>query len=236
MREPGQRRPRALGAVFLAVVAVLVLASLGATSSWGTLVSILPAPPRTFSPPPPPTPSAPSSSAEPPLLPDIEPAPMPDWVGQLLVVLAAVGAAVLVAWFVVLLTRALQAPDRRRAAAASGTAVEVPVIDEEAVSLSLEETLIRLRSGVAVDDAVVACWRRLEQIAADSGIVRGASQTTSEFTVEILAHAIVDAQALADLAGLYRQAVFSTHVLTDTDRDTAIASIERLAAQLGAPR
>ena len=32
-----------------------------------------------------------------PLLPDIEPAPMPDWVGQLLVVLAAVGAAVLVA-------------------------------------------------------------------------------------------------------------------------------------------
>lgn len=218
----------------MVVVVVLVLASLGAGSSWGRVVSIIPAPPRTYAPPPPPpTPSAPSSSVEPPILPEVEPVQVPDWVGQLVAVLAALAVAALVVWFAVLLTRALQAPDRRRATAAAGTAVEIPDIDEEAVGLSFAETLTRLRSGVAVDDAVVACWRRLEQIAADSGIARGASQTTDEFTVEILAGAVVDERALAELAGLYRQAVFSTHVLTDADRDKAIACIERLSAQLG---
>ena len=167
------------------------------------------------------------------MLPEVEPIHIPDWVGQLVAVLAAVGVAALIIWFAVLLTRSLQSPERRRAAAAAGTAVEIPDIDEEAVGLSFAETLTRLRSGVAVDDAVVACWRRLEQIAADSGLIRGTSQTTSEFTVDILAGAVVDEQALAELAGLYRQAVFSTHVLTDTDRDRAIACIERLSAQLG---
>lgn len=217
----------------LGVVGVLVLASLGAGSSWGRLVTIIPAPPRTFEPPPPPTPSGTAPSGEPPMLPEVEPIHIPDWVGQLVAVLAAVGVAVLVVWFAVLLRRALQSPERRRAAAAAGTAVEIPDIDEEAVGQSLAETLARLRSGVAVDDAVVACWRRLEQIAADSGMARGVSQTTSEFTVAILAGAVVDEQALAELGRLYRQAVYSTHVLTDADRDRAIACVERLAAQLG---
>ncbi|MEO7587251.1 MAG: DUF4129 domain-containing protein, partial [Arachnia sp.] len=53
-----------------------------------------------------------------------------------------------------------------------------------------------------------------------------------EFTVAVLGHAVVDAAALDDLAELYRQALFSTHHLTDAHRDRALAALESLSAQL----
>lgn len=230
----GDRGRRAAVAVVLGALAVLVVAALGASSSWGQVFRELPSKPQRVSVTP--QPEAPSASPLPspgPLdeLPDVEPFQIPGWLIDLVVALAVVAAIALLAWFVVVVYRAFREPGLRQAAAGAGTGVEVSVIEEQ-VSQSLEETLARLRSGVAVDDAVVACWRRLESIAADSGIVREATHTSEEFTLEILDRAAVDGADLADLAALYRQAMFSVHVLTDADRERAIRCLENLTAQL----
>ncbi|MBK7820087.1 MAG: DUF4129 domain-containing protein [Tessaracoccus sp.] len=215
---------------------VLVLAALGAGSQWGRIVTIRPETPQ----PPPVEPLASptwSPSFPPhPLgdLPEVEPARLPDWVAELAGALVVAAGLALAAWLVVVLVKAFRAPGLRLAGAGTGSAVEIPEIDEEEVALSLAQTLARLRSGVAVGDAVVECWRRLEAIAAETGVAREPTQTSEEFTVAILAHTVVDDDALGDLARLYRRAMFSTHVLNDDDREHAVGCIERLADQMGA--
>lgn len=235
-QEPGRPTTR-FAAVAVVAALVLVLASLGATSSWGPLVEVLvEAPVVTPPPPPPPTETV---GVQPPGLEEVLPEPppvpeIPDWLAQLVIAVGVAALAAVVVWFVVRVVRSVRRPELRRAGAPTGTAVEVPEIDEGEVVESLGRTLASLRAGVAVDDAIVECWHRLEAIAADSGIARGPSQTSQEFTVQILSHAVVDDAALAELVGLYRQALFSTHVLGATDRERAIECVERLAGQLGA--
>lgn len=219
----------------LGTLGVLVLAALGASSRWGPMVTVIPGDPEPVATPPPPPSASPTPSPDVwQERPETEPLEIPTWLIELVIVLAVAAVAVLVVWLVVASYRALRAPGLPRAVEATGTAVEVPEIDQEEVSLSLEQTLARLRSGLAVDDAIVECWRRLETIAADSGIGRATTQTSEEFTVAILAHAVVDDAALTELAALYRRAVFSAHVLTEADRERAIRCVERLAAQMGA--
>lgn len=224
-------------AVALVAAVVLALAALGATSSWGPLVEVLVEAP-TVPPPPPPPPETELPVAPPGMEEQLPERPwvpeIPEWVGRLVVAVGIALLAGLVVWFVVRVARMVRRPELRRAAEATGSAVELPDIDEEQVAESLGRTIASLRSGVAVDDAIVECWHRLEAIAADSGIERGASQTSQEFTVEILGSTGVDGATLAELVALYRRAMFSTHVLSDADRDRAIDCLERLADQLGA--
>lgn len=222
-------------AVALIAALVLVLAALGATSSWGPLVEVQPAA-TTMPPPPPLPPESPLPVGPPPSeekLQERPPVPeIPAWVYQLAIAVGIAVLAGLVVWFVVRVVRAVQEPDLRKARKPVGAAVEVPEIDEDEVVESLARTIASLRSGMAVEDAVVECWHRLEAIAAESGIERGPAQTSQEFTVAILGHSIVDDSALTDLASLYRRAMFSTHVLSDADRDHAIDCLERLAVGL----
>lgn len=232
----GDRRRTGAAGVLGAVV-LLVLAALGAASSWGEVFRSLPADPS-----PPEAPQEPTEPVAETPLPDIEdmlpgdaePLRIPDWVTGLVMAVAVITVIAFTVWIVVKVVTTLRKPGLRHASEASGVAEETPEIDHEEVALSLDETLRRLRSGTDVDDAIVTCWRRLEAIAADSGIRRETAQTSEEFTVEILARAVVDDAALADLAGLYRQALFSTHVLTDAHRERAIDCVERLAVQMGA--
>lgn len=232
-REPARVPARAV-AVGSAVAATLVLAALAATSRWGPLMTVLPREPVVVEPLPLPTvTSEPMPSFNPEDIPTGEPIVFPGWLAELLQAVAIAAVVGVVAWIIVSVLRSLRSPNLDKAAAAAGNAVEIPDIDEEEVQLSFADALSRLRSGIAVDDAVVECWRRLERIAADSGLVRHPSQTSEEYTVEILAHTAVDQGSLGELASLYRQALFSTHVLTDSDRERAIACIGRLAEQLG---
>lgn len=165
---------------------------------------------------------------------DFEPSwVMPAWVGELLQALAVAAAVVLVAWFVLRVRRAMEKPELKRAKEATGDGVVLPDGVEEEVATSLGQAIAALRSGVAVDEAVVACWRRLETIAADSGIQRLPTQTAQEFTVAILGHAMVEESALTDLASLYRRAMFSTHQMGEPDRERAVEALESVAASLG---
>lgn len=164
---------------------------------------------------------------------DFEPSwQMPAWVGELLQALAIAAGLVLLGWFILRVKRALERPEFKPAKEASGRTADLPEGVEEEVAESLEGAIAALRSGVAVDDAVVACWHRLETIAADSGMPRLPTQTSQEFTLAILGSAVVDEAALLDLASLYRRALFSTHVMGETDRERAVECLESLAGSL----
>ncbi len=213
---------------------LLLLVTLGATSPRPALVEVIPRPAPTESLEPAPQESAnPSPTLFP--IPEQEPITFPEWTdyaARIVVVVAVLAVLALVVLFLFRVANAVVRSDRRRAVGPSGNAADVLEIDDEELEETVVATVASLRRGIPVDGAVIECWRRLERVAADSGIVRRSTQTSQEFTVEVLGHAVVDASALQDLAELYRQALFSSHQLTDVHRDRAITALEALIAQL----
>lgn len=220
---------------------VLALVTLGATSPRPALVEVVPRPtPTATLGPQVPLPSLnPLPSQSPPFpLQDVEPLVLPGWADDVVRILGAVALLALFGTFLHRLSGELIRTERRTAAQPTGAWAEIPEIDDEEFAEALDETAEELRLGLAVDGAIIACWRRLEQVAVSSGIFRKPAQTSQEFTVEVLGRAVVDAAALEELAELYRQAMFSTHQLTDAHRERALAALEALSEQLsgkGAP-
>lgn len=223
-------------ALVVATAAVLIVAFLLASAPRPPLVEVLPAPVIEVTMGP--APESPAASAQaqeldlPP--PDGDPIPWPKWLPTLLRALVFGAMLLAVAWF---LRRLWQARIRERLATAgapSGEGVEVVDLAEDQFAETLVDAAAHLRRGIPVEGAVIECWRRLEILAAETGIRRRPAQTSQEFTVEVLSRSSADPAALSGLAELYRQAMFSTHALGDDDRERAIASLEALAGQLKA--
>ncbi|MEP9364282.1 DUF4129 domain-containing protein [Nocardioides sp. CN2-186] len=82
-------------------------------------------------------------------------------------------------------------------------------------------------------NAVVACWHRFETQAADAGIERRAWETSSEYMIRVLDLADADPHAVATLGTLYREARFSQHELTETDRAVAVEALDAIHATIG---
>lgn len=222
---PRQRLWWALGGV----VMLLALVAMGSSAEPGTLYTAVPQTP------PPVNVTFDASQAQrsgPSGMPTFAPRdpgkPLPAWVFDLLKLVAIALLLWVVLSFVRMVAGNLKGKGVRKATAASSHAIELPEITEDEVVESFAETLQRLRSGGAVDDAILDCWRRLSEIAERSGVPRRASQTSEEFTVAILAHTSANPTDLRTLAGLYRQAMFSTHLPGDLERQRAVECLERL--------
>ena len=84
-------------------------------------------------------------------------------------------------------------------------------------------------------NAIVACWLELEDAVRASGVAPAPHQTAQELTQQVLRDlAAVDRASISELARLYREARFSGHAMTETDRAAAQSAIERLHADLRA--
>jgi hypothetical protein len=83
-------------------------------------------------------------------------------------------------------------------------------------------------------NAIVHCWLQLERDVAAAGLRRDPADTSLEFTERVLARYTVDSEAIEDLAARYREARFSDHQLDESDRDAALAALERLHRTLAA--
>jgi hypothetical protein len=81
-------------------------------------------------------------------------------------------------------------------------------------------------------NAIVECWHRFEEQAADAGLERHAWETSSEFTLRMLDLVAADSSAVAELAVLYREARFSTHPLDEGTRARAVADLDAIHAGL----
>jgi len=81
-------------------------------------------------------------------------------------------------------------------------------------------------------DAIVACWLRLEASVIAAGVERRPSDTSTELVERVLGDHQVNPNSLAALAGLYREARFSDHEMTEAARATAISALDQVHAGL----
>jgi hypothetical protein len=82
-------------------------------------------------------------------------------------------------------------------------------------------------------NAIVVCWERFEEQAERVGLSRKPWETSSEFTLRLLDVVSADPQAVSRLAGLYREARFSRHEITETQRQEAVEAVRRIQATIG---
>ena len=164
---------------------------------------------------------------------------LPDWVAQLalaiglLVVLAVV---LLALWLVI-----REALARRKGVSVRRLAPERRAANEPPQSAA-EEVVAALDEGIAdlsnLDDdprrAVIACWVRLEQAAAQAGTPRHVGDTPTDLVLRLLGAHRVDPAVLDRFAGLYREARYATHVIDGQMRAAAQAALRQLRGELTA--
>lgn len=214
-----------------AVLGLLFLAALAATRSEPQLQRINPAAEPTAEPAPllPPAPLETSAGGAGPAA---TPAGLPDWVGTAALVVLGIAGLVLVAlvaWAIVRdrARRGARSSDRAPVAAEPRTAEELVA----ALDAGLEELSDTDRDPRR---AVIACWVRLEQAAAAAGTRRHAGDSPTDLVGRLLREQWVDAQVLAALLEVYRQARYATHTVDDQMRTQARSALQRLRADLGA--
>jgi hypothetical protein len=158
---------------------------------------------------------------------------LPDWVGSVALVLIAILVLVML-WVVVWALLRDQIKRRARKGGRGKGARREPRTAEELVA-ALDAGIEEL-SDADRDPrrAVIACWVRLEQAAAAAGTPRHPGDSPTDLVGRLLSEQRVDAQVLAALLDVYRQARYTTHTVDDQMRQQARQALERLRADLGA--
>ena len=87
----------------------------------------------------------------------------------------------------------------------------------------------------APGNAIIQCWERFEAQAAAAGVSRQVWETSSEFTLRLLDLVAADDRAVSRLAGLYREARFSEHPMTEAHRAAALEALAVIHAGLRLP-
>ncbi len=110
-----------------------------------------------------------------------------------------------------------------------------PLPDVQAGREALTRDRDRLREALDSTDirnGIVACWVLMEQEAAEAGVVRRPAETATELVVRFLHTLDLDPRPVAELAGLYHEARFSTHPLSEDARDRARAALAAIHEEL----
>lgn len=221
----------------LAVVGVLLTAAAVAASA--ATPGIRRVPIRHASQPPPSAPpSAPVNSVVPPSG-GAGAGPhgaIPSWIGT---AISLIGVALLVALVGVLIWQGLRYILHTRAeqviAADAGRAPEPT--RRAAVLAAVDAGLAELADADGDPRAaVIACWVRLEQVAAAAGTPRGPADTPSDLVTRLLGAHQVSAGALASLADLYRAARYGIGPVDDDMRTRARSALARLRDELAYSR
>lgn len=149
----------------------------------------------------------------------------PDWLGTLLLTLAALLLLALVAAVLVRLYRAWRPLPHPEDPTTDAPAIDVLVDAEgERLARSLQEGSPR--------NGIVECWHRLELLVAEAGHARRPDETSTELVTRVLDAYPVPADALAGLASLYREARFSRHELSERQRAQAADALDGIRAAL----
>lgn len=82
-------------------------------------------------------------------------------------------------------------------------------------------------------NAIVAAWQRFEVQGASAGMGRRSWETSSEYAIRILDLVSADSGAVNRLAGLYREARFSEHPITEDHRAQALEALVEIRRSMG---
>jgi hypothetical protein len=91
-----------------------------------------------------------------------------------------------------------------------------------------------LRDGDA-RNAIVAAWQRFEVQGERAGVGRHTWETSSEYALRILDVVAADSGAVNRLAGLYREARFSEHPITEDHRAAALDALAQVRSSMQVP-
>jgi hypothetical protein len=80
--------------------------------------------------------------------------------------------------------------------------------------------------------AILRAYARMEQAFRSVEIVRARDETASEFLGKAMRRLRVSADAAAALTERFEEARFSTHIVTESDRELALASLHRVEQEL----
>lgn len=142
-------------------------------------------------------------------------------------VYAVIAAALLL---IALIVRALL----RRRGAPQAPPREVPDELDVLVEATSQRSLAAAMAEGDPRNAVVACWVALEDGVERAGLDRSPAETSEDLTARVLGQWQVDQGAISRLAGLYREARFSRHPMTEADRDAAREALDRISSGLRA--
>ncbi|MBM7784299.1 DUF4129 domain-containing protein [Tenggerimyces flavus] len=152
------------------------------------------------------------------------------------IVLAAVIAA-LVIWFLVrLLRRLLQAQRGRivvRHTPVTVKAAPAREVQPDEVDSAIQEGIDELDSDEGDPRrAVIACWVRLERLAAKAGAARAPGDTPAELVAHMLVAVDVSGAVLERLAALYRRARYAPAEVSEDMRAEALATLRQVRSEL----
>lgn len=111
---------------------------------------------------------------------------------------------------------------------------QLPDVDDavlDAVTEATQRQRQRLHEGTP-SNAIIACWVDLEQAVAAAGVQRRPSETSAELTIRVLDALDIDRPSLRKLGALYREARYSQHPVSETDRAAALAALHTLQRSL----
>lgn len=147
------------------------------------------------------------------------------------VVLAVFAAGLL--WLLIGKAATRQRRRRRRSEFEASDLEDLDVAAKLNVSLTrtVGERLSEMHEGSA-RNAIVRCWLDLEDAVTDAGFPRDPALTSLELTQQVMARYAVDPDSIRTLAGLFREARFSAHDLTESHRVSAIDALQTLQDQL----
>jgi Domain of unknown function (DUF4129) len=163
--------------------------------------------------------------------------PMPWWARAILIGLAAIACSLVVMAALsafgllsrITLNRRFRAPPEVDVVDVDWLEDPVAAAEQIRRGSDLREQL--LRTGPP-RNAIVACWSRFEEQAADVGLAPRVWETPSEFTVRVLSVLARDQDAVQRLEGLYVEARFSRHEITEEHRERAIDAVRRVHGSL----
>lgn len=240
MSGPGHRQPTRTAALVGALVAALLLVVALASVSSVDWTGRTPVTTGTATPPPPATPA----EATPPLpsasasgqgdLPDVT---LPPWlVAALRAVVVLLAALAALALLAVLLRWAGRRLRLRRIGPSDPTlGTPLPDLVEELLAGAPHRSAL-LSTGEP-RNAIIECWESLTATATSAGLLPRASDTPTEYVVQVLSawgDADLDGDALNRLADRYREARFSDHPVTEDARRQAISALTALEASIAA--
>lgn len=163
---------------------------------------------------------------------------IPGWVVRAFDIVGyTVGMLVLLGALGIALYYLVSAPMRPRLVVdRPATQPEGQPVDPDEVQQAVQAGLADIDVGGDPRRAVIACWLRLERIAAAAGTPRMAADTAEDLVVRLLASRQVDDRTLRALAEAYRRARYAPAEVSDRVRVSAREALARLATQLGAPQ
>jgi hypothetical protein len=152
----------------------------------------------------------------------------------------------IVVFGVLMLLWRLWAGRRARAARGRHSIVTAAPISRVPVEPEPEPDTPALRTGIELAlqildaqrdpaDAVVRAWLGLQETAEESGIVRRAAETPTEFTSRILSYAFADDRAVRTLLRLYLRTRFGDHPATAEDVAAVREALRELVRTWPAP-